>query len=598
MRTYKLQWLSIFFLVLVFSSQAASAGLFDNDEQNWRRIFGEIKKINARLVSLEMGKLKALENTQQDLFRQIEEIKNLIPNLQGTVEQSQAEISGNFKATNQKLADIEAQIKQEIIRSVNQQLDKIEVQIATQLSQQKVANDQFQGNLANKFSDLKGGMAADMENFAKGNQKSFQDLARYNSESLSKVVEQLNIQKQSLDRANEIIKSELIPTIIKQNEDSSAQLRAEMSRTSTTLLTGMSQARRENAEALMAGLRGIEAKNQKLLEVLSTSLKEGEITRGNIELLSQNMGATNENLVRTNDNIVKLKDVMGQQLETLAKGQQNLTVQVDAGSQKIDQKVDIVFRNLKVADEKINKLAESQSGLQSQGLATRTDLTSLQQKMTKVREDNALMGQSVTQLATHSGEVNQSLQSVGQALQTIQGGLANVDNVNEKLTTLIGILKTIASEQGKFSEIISSQDAIKQTQNQISKSQMELNQVQVKMSQVQGEMSKAQFQMGKNQGVINQTQLDEKQVQEQLNQKQARILKAQQEIKGVQSQILKAQQEIKNAQNQTIKTQGAVQKNLADLSRKANVNISRNDAIRKTLSSLGKKSLPPAPGKN
>jgi len=560
MKTHKLLWVSIFFLVLVFSSQTASAGLFDDDKQNWRRIFGEIKKINARLVSLEMGKLKALKSAQQDLSRQIEDIKSLLPNLQGSVEQSQAEVSGYFKTTNQKLADIEMQIKLEIIKNVKQQLAKLDQQIASQLNRQKIANDQFQDNLAEKFRDLKSGMAADMENFAKLNQKNSQELARLTRDTLAMV----NTQKQSLDKTNEIIKSELIP-----------QISTEMSKTSNALLASVSQARKENKEALRAGLSGIEAKNQKLLEVLERNLKEGEATRGNIELLSKNMGTTNKNVVLIHDDIVKLKDGMVQQMGTLSKGQQNLAVQVSASSQKMDKQIEIIFRNMRVADEKINKIITSSSEL-----ATHSRELAIQ---------NNEMGQSITQLVTHSGQVNQSLKNVGQALQTIQGGLANVDNVNEKLTTLIGILKTIAAEQGKFAEVITGQSEIKQFQ-------MELNQVQVKMSQAQAEMSQAQFQMGKNQGVINQTQLDEKQILEQTNQHQARILKAQEEIKSSQIQIIKAQGEIRSAQRQTLKTQFDVKRNLADLSRKANVNISRNDAIRKTLANLGKKSLrPPSP---
>ncbi len=560
MKTHKLLWVSIFFLVLVFSSQTASAGLFDDDKQNWRRIFGEIKKINARLVSLEMGKLKALKSAQQDLSRQIEDIKSLLPNLQGSVEQSQAEVSGYFKTTNQKLADIEMQIKLEIIKNVKQQLAKLDQQIASQLNRQKIANDQFQDNLAEKFRDLKSGMAADMENFAKLNQKNSQELARLNRDTLIMV----NTQKQSLDKTNEIIKSELIP-----------QISTEMSKTSNALLASVSQARKENKEALRAGLSSIEAKNQKLLEVLERNLKEGEATRGNIELLSKNMGTTNKNVVLIHDDIVKLKDGMVQQMGTLSKGQQNLAVQVSAGSQKMDKQIEIIFRNMRVADEKINKIITSSSEL-----ATHSRELVIQ---------NNEMGQAITQLVTHSGQVNQSLKNVGQALQTIQGGLANVDNVNEKLTTLIGILKTIAAEQGKFAEVITGQSEIKQFQ-------MELNQVQVKMSQAQAEMSQAQIQMGKNQGVINQTQLDEKQILEQTNQHQARILKAQEEIKSSQIQIIKAQGEIRSAQRQTLKTQFDVKRNLADLSRKANVNISRNDAIRKTLANLGKKSLrPPSP---
>jgi hypothetical protein len=537
MKSYKLQLSSVFFLIFVFFSQSASAGLFDNDEQNWRRIFGEIKKINARLVSLEMGKLKGMENVQRDLSLQLEELKSLIPTLQGSVEQSQAEVSGYFKSNNQKLADIEKKLEVEIVETIAQQLSKIEQQIAGQLGQQKNANDQFQANLAEKFSDLKGGMAADMENFAKANQKNSQELARYNSESLGKIVKQMNTQKQSLDRANEIIKSELIPTIIKQSEETSLQVRTELTKTSNALLLGMTQASKDNKEALLTGLSGIEAKNKKLLEVLQKNLQDGETTRQNILLLSQNMATAN-------DNIKKLRDGISLQMDTLVKDQQALALQLGAGSEKIDQKVNLVADKLLVADEKIGTLLTSS-----------------------------------TEFASHNEKVSQSLQS-------LEGGMANVNLVNDKLTALINILKTMAKEQGNFAGILSGQNEIKQ-------SQLELNQAQVKISEGQAAMSKAQFSMGKNQEVINQAQLDEKQAVEQMGQHQSRIFKAQDEIRNAQIQILKSQEEIRSAQRLTLQTQKEVQKKLADLSRKANVNISRNDAIRKTLTTLGKK---PAPG--
>lgn len=536
MKSHKLQFASVFFFILVFFSQTASAGLFDNDEQNWRRIFGEVKKINARLVSLEMGKLKGMENVQRDLSLQLEELKSLIPALQGSVEQSQAEVSGYFKSNNQKLGNIEKQLEIEIVETIAQQLSKIEQQIAGQLGQQKNANDQFQANLAEKFSDLKGGMAADMENFAKANQKNSQELARYNSESLGKVVKQMNTQKQSLDRANEIIKSELIPTIIKQSEETSLQVRTELTKTSNALLLGMTQASKDNKEALLTGLSGIEAKNKKLLEVLQKNLQDGATTRQNILLLSQNMATAN-------DNIKKLRDGIALQIDTLLKDQQAFALQLGAGSEKIDQKVSVVAEKLLLTDEKISTLLTSSNNL-----------------------------------ASHNEKVSQSLQS-------LEGGMANVNLVNDKLTALINILKTIAKEQGNFAGILSGQNEIKQ-------SQLELNQAQVKISEGQAAMSKAQFSMGKNQEVINQAQLDGKQAVEQMSQHQSRIFKAQEEIRSAQIQILKAQEEIRSAQRQTLQTQKAVQKNLSDLSRKANVNISRNDSIRKTLATLGKKSAP------
>jgi chromosome segregation ATPase len=296
-----------------------------------------------------------------------------------------------------------------------------------------------------------------------------------------------------------------------------------LSKTSNALLLGVSQASKDNKDTLLTGLSGIEAKNQKLLEVLQRNLKEGETTQQNILLLSQNMATAN-------DNIKKLRDGIVLQMDILVKDQQALAVQLGAGSETIDQKVSVVAQNLQRADEKINTL-----------LVTSSELTGQNQK-------------------------------VSQSLQAIEGGLANVNLVNDKLTALINILKTIAKEQGKFAGLTTGQSEIKQSQ--------------VKISEDQAAMSQAQFNMGKNQEVINQAQLNGKQAQ-------ARVSKAQEEIRSAQIQILKAQEEIRNAQKLTLQTQKEVKKNLADLSRKANVNISRNDSIRKALATLGKKSAAP-----
>jgi chromosome segregation ATPase len=578
MKNQKLLRIGIFFLALLFASATAYAGVFDNDEENWRRMFRDIKKINSRLVTLETGKMQALENTQRELFRQIDEIKSLMPNLQGAVEQSQAEERGRFEAINRKLADIENQIKQDIVQNVNQQLGKINQQVSLQLNQQTKANEKFQANLATQFDQLKGHLAGDMEKIANENQKFFQGLTQSNNQSFANIVDRLKSQEKTLDRYNGIIKSDLIPTIIQQNE-----------KTGNQLLAGMSQANKENKETLLAGLANIGAKNQKLVEVLQMSLKEGEATRGNVERLSQNVDATNKNVLSIHNDIVKLKDALVQQIVSLSKAQQGLVAQVGSGSLQISQKVEGVHQNLMVAGEQINKLAESLKGVQTQTYSSAASLASLQQNVEQVRGENALNGEKInklisssTELATHSNAMNQSLQSVGQSLQNIEGGMVGVEASNQKLTKLIDILKVMAAEQGKLTQIIAGQGEIKQSQHQILTTQVELNKVQVEMSKAQAQMSnasKATSQLGQNQAQILQAQQTLKQAQD--------------KVINTQAQILKAQERIINAQRQSLKDQADTKKTLSELSRKANVNISRNDAIRKTLSNIGKKPSPP-----
>ncbi len=615
----------IFMGFLILPSSTVSAGLFDNDEENWRRIFGEIKKINARLVSLEMGKLKAIQGVEEDLLRQVQDIKTILPDLQGSVEQSQSELAGFVQSTNKKLDQIEAQIRSEITKSVGARMASLDKQLAglsQHLTQQKDVTEKFQTNMVGQFDALKQSLAGDMDKFAKLNQQYFQDLSKSNSESLGKVVAQLKTQSQTLDKANEIFKTELIPAIIKQNEKARQVLLAEITK-----------ANKENQSTVLAGFAEINLKNQKMVEILEKSLREDQESRDQIAVIFNNMGQTNDNVMRAHENIVKLKDSLiaqldsiSQVIDTLSKVQGNLVTETSTGSQKIE----LVNKNLMVADDKINKLAESLKGMNAQSASSAALLASIHDKLEQIKgagaqdseKFNKLMGTS-SQLSAQTTQISQSLGNFEQSLSTLEAGLGNVDLANTKLSKLIDILKSMASEQGKLVQVLASQGEIKQSQGQVLKAQVELNKVQVQMSKAQAEMSKAQVQMNANQsGVtkhqqeIKNTQLEMNKIQSEIRKAQAEMVKAQRETKQAQAELRQAQLDMKRAQSQVLKTQAEIirtqdeivkaqseikktqlasqkaeletKKVLSELSRKANVNISRNDAIRKTLASLSK----------
>ncbi|MFQ5717619.1 MAG: hypothetical protein ACE5GQ_11035, partial [Nitrospinales bacterium] len=459
MRFQKHFLIAFIFLSLWFSPWNAFAGLFDNDEENWRRMFGEIKKINARLVSLEMGKLKAMQSVQEDVLRQIEEIKSIIPDLRGTVEQNQSEMGAFIKQTNKKLSDIEAQLKFEIIENLNKQnkeTRKFELGLLENLNKQNAATEKFEASLVDQFNQLRNNLAGDMEKFSQINQKYFQGFSQANSESIGKMAQQLNAQNQTLEKANEIFRTELIPAIVKQNEQSRNSLLAEVSKSN-----------KKNHDALVAGFSESNAKNKKLVEILEKSLTEAQVTSGQVQALAGNIGQTNNNVVQTHDSLIKLKDILVKQLDTLSKGQANLGAEVVNGSKKVD----LVQNNLIVADNKMNKLAESLKGIQTQNASANIALASLQQGMDEVRGTNSLNGEKLNKLISssaelmkHANQVSQSLQNMDKALQTIEGGLANVDLANQKLSRLIQILKTIAAEQGKVTQVLAVQAEIKQSQ--------------------------------------------------------------------------------------------------------------------------------------
>ena len=104
MNTFKSAAVSSFlYLVVILFPLNASAQLFGSDEEQWKQLFHMLKKINSRLLKLENDEVLNLTYQLEDLLRQIEEIKQILPQLQGTVEL-------NKEATNTKVSKLSSKI--------------------------------------------------------------------------------------------------------------------------------------------------------------------------------------------------------------------------------------------------------------------------------------------------------------------------------------------------------------------------------------------------------------------------------------------------------------------------------------------------------
>ena len=99
---------SVFLLVAQFPFNASA--IFDDDEE-WNRLFHELKKINSRLVKLENDEILNLRYQLEDLLRQIEEMKQILPQLQGAVELNKSETNSKVKKLDSKISDLQAEIK-------------------------------------------------------------------------------------------------------------------------------------------------------------------------------------------------------------------------------------------------------------------------------------------------------------------------------------------------------------------------------------------------------------------------------------------------------------------------------------------------------
>jgi hypothetical protein len=431
-----------FFLLLLVALVPlnASADVFGTDDETWEKVFIGLKKINSRLVRLETSEMVYLRHQLEDLLGQIEEIKQTLPQLQGSVELNKSETLFNVNEIKSQITDLEAEVKNQVL---------------TKIDKQSRILDRFQKDQ----KSLKKGLAQDIEQFEKVNKENFQSFASANRSTLEIVVQRLaaldETTKKSFGDTKRLFISAVIPAMVKENLDNRKAILEHLSKS------------RENNEKSLAGLS---EKNKILIDILGENLKQG----------------------------VKTKEQISSIYETLVAANNSLTVN---------------NKNLMVADQKINKLAETLKALQVQHLASSETLVALKKGVIEAEKFDQLTDKKINKIVESSAlliaNANKLEKSVlGELKQSSQKEDSNQDKIslaNEKLSRLIKILKAIAVEQDKLVHVV------------------------------------------------------------------------------------KAQSAMNNAQAGLIKNQEAIRKALADLRNKANVNISRNDDIKKTLGKIEKK---------
>jgi hypothetical protein len=236
-----------------------------------------------------------------------------------------------------------------------------------------------------------------------------------------------------------------------------------------------------------------------------------------------------------------------------------------------NKKLIAIFKQSLAVDEEIKNLAKAiQGNIRATDKSiehTRKMLETLNQELIKIKENEKIVTPKLATMIDISTQINnqsdkiqrsimESIESI--ASNKVQTSLANekltnqTSLANEKLTKLIDILKAIAMEQGKVDKVLQGQeklDVIIQAQGKVT--QATQGQSQSKIDQVLQGMKKLDLLL---------------QAQENLDQ----VLQGQ-GLASITSEetISHVQQEIKDA--------------LADLRRKANVNISRNDDILKKI---------------
>ena len=456
--------LSFLLLLILLSPATAFAQLFGSDEENWKKVFLELKKINHRLVILETVGIDSLKNHLENLLREIEEVKYTVPQLQGVVELNKSETLSGLNKTNAKLDDLAAEIKNQVLSKIHQQNKTLEL--------------------------FREGLAQDMEKFEQTSKTNFQDFSVLNNKILGQVVLQLEAQsattKKAFDETIALFRTDVIPAMAEENQTNRKIIIAQ--------LTQANKDTQKNLETFSAKNQQL---NQKLIKILQESLKQELETKPLLDAIKKDMKVIQKTLVGTNQDIAGNHSVIAE----------------------VNKAMVITNKNLIVADEKTNKLAESLKALQVKNRVSNEALGALKAGLEQAGEFNKLADKKFnklidlsSKLAVHSTELESSV--TGQLKDSAQKEdtrTTKVDLANEKLSRLIEILKAVVKEQAKLDPV-------------------------------------------------------------------AKAL----------SDIQKKQQVLQKAQAGFIKDQAAVKEALADLRRKANVNISRSEDIKKTLGKLGR----------
>jgi chromosome segregation ATPase len=306
---------------------------------------------------------------------------------------------------------------------------------------------------------------------------------------LGQVVQQLEAQsattKKGFDETIALFRTDVIPAMAEENQTNRK-----------IIISQLTQANKDTQKNLETFSAKNQQLNQKLIKILQESLKQELENKPLLDAIKKDMGVIQEILVGTNQDIAGNHSVIAEVKKAMV----------------------ITSKNLIVADEKTNKLAESLQALQVKNKVSNEALGALKAGLDQAGEFNKLADEKFnklidlsSKLAVHSTELESSV--TGQLKDSAQkedNRTTKVDLANEKLSRLIEILKAVVREQAKLDPV-------------------------------------------------------------------AKAL----------SDIQKKQKALQKAQAGFIKDQAAVKEALADLRRKANVNISRSEDIKKTLGKLG-----------
>jgi len=497
-----IKFVVIFFVILAQVSFISKAGA--GDEEYHLKILEALKRMNVRLVRVETNKLRSLKAIQESLLNQIMALRTSLEQIQATGEMNKTEMLASVEGVKTKILDVESHLKNEVMQAFDGQNRTV--------------------------SQLKNSLATDMGSFSEANQKQFKNFSEANNKQLQQIVSVLEEQNKKLLQTQALFKTDLIPALNTQSEETRQALLRDLSQSRAVQKNFMES----NHKQILASLGTVEEKNKALIEILKKSILVDETTKSLAETIQKNVGGANQNIDQVRKMIAILQDVLVKRMKNAAAAEAALKVRLDEDLAEVKNNQQMVTSRLETLvslSDQINKQSVEMEKSIQQSVVSASD---------QINKQSAQMEKSIQQsLVSATNQINekssQIRESINKAIDMASNSAkSKTDLSNEKLSRLVDILKSFAVEQSKIDK--------------------ELQVLTASLGNI-------------DQVLQGQKKLDV-------------VLQSQQKVeKAIQGQKLGSIA----TQETILSTQKKITEALKDLRRKANVSISRSDDILKKL---------------
>jgi len=454
-------------LVVFFFLMLAQVSFFSKaeagDEEYHIKILEALKRMNVRLVRIETNKLASIKAVQESLLNQLMALRTSIEQVQATGELNKSEMLTSVEQVKTKILDVESHVKNEVMLA---------------LDRQNQEDKKYRTQFSALFSQLKASLATDIEGLSKTNQQQFKIFSETNNKQLQQVVNALAEQNKRLLQTQALFKTDLIPALDTQSEETRRALLRELSQSRAAQKIFLES----NHKRTLASLVTIDEKNKALIEILKKSILVDEATKNLTETIQKNIGGTNQNVDQTKKMIAILQDVLVQRMKNMAKTETDLKINLDKGLRELKNNQNMAKTQLETlvglsnqlkqqSDQMGNRIQLSETNASKQSAQLERGINSAKAQADLSSEKISRMIDILKSFAIEQGKIDQALKefSAGQGKvdQILRGQTADQDKVDQ-------ILQGQTADQGKVDQILQGQKGLDATQKKITEALKDL----------------------------------------------------------------------------------------------------------------------------